>query len=368
MGFAILAPISSGSAQGLPSATPQATPIGAPAPAQPTTPVETLAGSPSILISNGRIKAKVYLPDPQNGFYRGTRFDWSGVIGSLVFENHEFYSPWFTRTSPNVVDFAYDGSDIIAGPSSAITGPVEEFSTNGSALGFNQARPGGTFFKIGVGVLTKPDDAAYSAYRHYPIVDHGHWTVHHSSASVDFTHEVNDKQSRYGYRYTKTVRLMQDQPTLLIEHRLINTGSREISSLVYNHNFLNIDGHGIRAGLTISLPFQLQIEKPLTPDLAAVSANQIRYLKPLSDEETVASPILGFGPTATDYDIRISDPVSNAGVEITADQPLARLSLWSIRSVMAIEPFINMTIQPGKEFSWTYSYRYTGAESVSHPH
>ena len=39
------------------------------------------ADPPTAEIGNGQIKAKIYLPDPVNGFYRSTRFDWSGVAG-----------------------------------------------------------------------------------------------------------------------------------------------------------------------------------------------------------------------------------------------------------------------------------------------
>jgi len=35
------------------------------------------ADYPEARISNRQIKAKVYLPDPKTGFYRGLRFDWS---------------------------------------------------------------------------------------------------------------------------------------------------------------------------------------------------------------------------------------------------------------------------------------------------
>jgi hypothetical protein len=39
-------------------------------------------GPPQTEIKNQHIQAKLYLPDSQNGFYRGTRFDWSGVISA----------------------------------------------------------------------------------------------------------------------------------------------------------------------------------------------------------------------------------------------------------------------------------------------
>lgn len=125
---------------------------------------------PSVRISNGAITATVYLPDAATGFYRGTRFDWSGVIGRLEYRGHTFYSPWFTKTDPAVRDFVNDGTDITAGPQTAITGPAEEFSTSGQGLGYADAAPGGTFIKIGVGILRKPaDGSAYSAFRSYDV-------------------------------------------------------------------------------------------------------------------------------------------------------------------------------------------------------
>ena len=37
---------------------------------------------------------------------------------------------------------------------------------------------------------------------------------------------------------------------------------------------------------------------------------------------------------------------------IRGNRPLSDLNLWSIRSVLALEPFISMTIDPGSEFTW----------------
>ena len=53
---------------------------------------------PAIRLSNGEIKAKVYLPDPVRGYYRATRFDWSGVIASLEYDGHNFFGPWSSAT------------------------------------------------------------------------------------------------------------------------------------------------------------------------------------------------------------------------------------------------------------------------------
>jgi hypothetical protein len=125
---------------------------------------------PGTEITNGIISLRVYLPDASKGFYRGTRFDWSGVVADLRYKGHSYYGPWFSKTDPTVKDFIYDGPDIVAGPCSAITGPVEEFTP---ALGFDEAKSGGRFIKIGVGVLRKPDDDKYEAFRMYDLVDGG---------------------------------------------------------------------------------------------------------------------------------------------------------------------------------------------------
>ena len=55
---------------------------------------------PQAHISNGQIKATLYLPDPERGFYRSTRFDWSGVIASLEYNGHQDHGPWFTGSDP----------------------------------------------------------------------------------------------------------------------------------------------------------------------------------------------------------------------------------------------------------------------------
>ena len=54
-------------------------------------------------ISNGVLKVGFHLPSSDSGFYRGTRFDWSGVIERLEFKGHNYYGPWFTKTDPNVI-------------------------------------------------------------------------------------------------------------------------------------------------------------------------------------------------------------------------------------------------------------------------
>jgi hypothetical protein len=309
-------------------------------------------------ISNGIIQATIHPPNPISGFYRGTRFDWSGVIASLKYSGHNYYGPWFTKTDPTVVDYVYRGSDIVAGPCSAITGPVEEFSTNDEGLGFSEARPGGTFLKIGVGVLRKPDNAKYSMFRLYDVVDQGQWSVQAKPTSIVFTQRVMDPSSGYGYLYQKNVRLVAGKPQMVIEHRLLNIGRRPIVSSVYDHNFLVLDHQPIGPDFTITLPFEIRPAKPVSSALGSVDGKTITYRKQMQGRDLFGVAIEGFGKTADDYKITIENRHVGAGMKITGDRPLESEELWSIRSILAMEPFIHMFIEPGTDFTWKYTYDY----------
>ncbi len=314
--------------------------------------------APEAEITNGPMRVRLYLPDASTGFYRGTRFDWSGVIGGLAYAGHNYYPQWFQRSDPKVHDFIYDGADIVAGPCTAITGPAEEFVANGQGLGFDLAKAGGTFIKIGVGVLRRPDDRNYDPYRLYPIEDGGRWRVTRRSDSIEFRHELADPSTGYAYEYRKTVSVAGDKPRMVLDHGLRNTGKRVIQTSVYNHNFLYLDRQAPGPDFSLTVPFRIRTAQPLESGFAEVREHQIAFSKTLTGEDRVYCAILGFGADPKDYDIRIENRSVGAGVRITADRPLSRVALWAIRAPLSIEPFIDMNIEPGAEFTWRIDYEY----------
>ena len=260
---------------------------------------------PQAEISNGVLHVALYLPDRNKGFYRGTRFDWSGVIRSLEYNGHNYYGPWFTGTDPKVIDFIFEGDDIIAGPCSAITGPVEEFSSQGNALGFDEAKPGGAFIKLGVGVLRKPDGEDYNPYRLYEIVNGGKWNIRINDDSAEFMQELSDQGSGYAYRYTKTITLARGKPEMTLEHKLENTGRRKIETSVYDHNFLVLDKQPTGPDYAVRVPFAIHAQRAEHAELTHIDGNQFTYQKKLEGRETVSAEFSGFGKTGADYKINI---------------------------------------------------------------
>ena len=358
-------------------------------------------GHPSHQITNGEISATIYLPDAKNGFYKTTRFDWSGAIGSLKYKGHEYYGTWFSKIT-DIYDFGYEGpnKDVISADFTAMVGPAEEFG----ALGYNDVPAGGLFVKPGVGALRR-DEANYNHSRPYAIVNGGKWDVKRSRDAVEITHTLNEPSINFGYVYTKIVRLTPGKPQMTISHVLKNTGTKPLVTNVYNHNFTTIDKQTTGPDVEITVPWQMtraargggagrqgaargtppaagaptrQGPPPVDPSaplaagermgtqcgqaqmqsLASPQGNKLVYSKVLEGAECYSASFTGFGAEAKDNDIRIENKKTGAGVHITGDRPLTRFGYWSIRTVVSPEPYIDLNIEAGQQFAWTYTYDY----------
>ena len=299
---------------------------------------------PKAVISNGEVKAVLYLPDANNGFYRGQRFDWSGVIGCLAYKGHTYFGVWFPHYDPNLHD--------------AITGPVEEFrSGNGeSSLKFDEAKPGDPFVKIGVGVLRRPDDAPYKFATPYPVIDGGNWTVHTGKSSATYQHVLKSPIG-IAYVYKKTVSLDKHQPVLTLQHELKNTGTETIDTQVYNHDFYVIDGTPTGPDMTVRFPFDVKAEKDLGNG-ARIEGRQIVYDHELQTGQMAMSFLTGYSGDASSYDIVVENQRTGVGVEQTGDQPISRVNFWSIRTTVCPEAYVHLKIAPGQTARWSIRYRF----------
>jgi hypothetical protein len=300
----------------------------------------TAADFPQAEISNGIVTAKLYLPDAERGYYRATRFDWSGQVASLEYKGHNFFGQWFPKYDPKIHD--------------AIPGPVEEFLSDGKGLGYDEAKPGENFVKIGVGAVRKPDEPQFQQFKTYEIADPGKWTVERGADHVSFTQELRDTNG-YAYVYTKTVLLVKDRPQMVLEHSLRNTGRKAIETSVYEHDFFMIDGLPTGPDVVVKFPFEVRATRDLR-GLAETRGKEFVFLKELQTGQSAFTDLEGFGASPSDYDIRVENRKAGAGVRQTADRPVARLVLWSIRTTVCPEAYIQMKIEPGKESTWRIAY------------
>ena len=299
---------------------------------------------PHAQIANGQVSAVLYLPDGAHGYYRGSRFDWSGVVPCLSYKGHTFFGAWFPHYDPQLHD--------------AITGPVEEFrSADGqSAPFYEQTTPGEAFLKPGIGLLRRTSASPFQFSAPYPLVDGGRWIVHSTPTSVAF-HQVLKPAHGIGYVYKKTLRLDAHLPVLFIEHELKNTGTQPIVTEVYDHDFYMLDNAPSGPGMTVTFPFEPKTEKPLGSGVQ-IDGKRIVYTRELQTGESGYGPITGFSANPADYDITVENTATGVGVQQTSTSPIARMFFWSIRTTVCPEAYIHLDIPPGKTARWTIRYRF----------
>ncbi|NIJ51016.1 hypothetical protein [Dyadobacter arcticus] len=295
---------------------------------------------PETDITNGIIKAKLF-PDESKGYYRGTRFDWAGVVPSLEYKGHSYFGQWNQAPyDPKLHD--------------AIMGPVEEFTP----LNFEEAKPGEQFVKIGVGVLVKPDNKKYTFATDYPIKNAGKWTVKQKKDQVEFTHELVDGVG-YAYVYKKTLKLVKGKPELILEHSLKNTGIKPIEANTYNHNFFMIDKEPSNENIRIVFPFDVKGDGKGFGSIIHAKDKALSYTREIvKGDQVFSAGLQGFGPNAKDYDIRIENTKTRAGVRMTCDRPLEKIVYWACPTTSCPEPYIKLSAQPGQEIKWKINYEF----------
>ncbi len=319
-----------------------------------------LTGAPTATIARGDLRVTIALPDARRGFYRSTRFDWSGMVTGLQRGRTQFYGPWVDGVAANIRDFVDTPAGVVTGPRNAATGPAEEFANrDGETVpGYDTTPVGGSFIKIGVGRLRKDDDRPYDHFRPYTIVDGGRWTIKRGADRIAFVQRVAADAAGYGYEYEKTLSLAPNG-VMVIAHRLRNIGGKSIKTQVYNHNFARFDGAEIGDGVSVTFPFEPT--GPVSdPRLATIAGTSLRYLKTLAPGDRVQLPPQPGDPA------RLTGPISVTGatgatITMQADVPLVRAVLWSIRRTVAVEPFVAIDVAPGGEQRWSWRYTYTGA-------
>ena len=288
---------------------------------------------PSLSLGIPSWHVKIWLPDPESGYYRGTRFDHSGVFASVRLFGKEFCAPWLEACDP----FRHDN----------VQGPAEEFGV----AGFDAAAPGGTFLKIGVGLLRRPDEAQYDHFRLYKIADPGRRETVSDKHSVTMRHILDGY-----YDYTKTIRLGH-LGEMRISHSL--TAFTPLVSNVYNHNFFTLGSYSIRPGREVRFPYPIAGTWREEYDAVyALPADGIGFRKALRKGDTVfCGGVHSVFDDPSPYRFTIRHDGTGQGVEVSSPTPFNRANFWANHRVACIEPFVDFALAPGETFTQDIDYR-----------
>jgi hypothetical protein len=296
---------------------------------------------PTAEIANEQVRMKLYIPDAENGYYRGTRFDWSGVVYSFEYKGHQYFGEWRPTHNPK--------------NSSDITGPVNGFLKPG--LGYDTALPGEEFVRIGVGSLEKPDETKYRAFETYKIVDNGKWIVNKGSESIEFIHELNCPNG-WGYLYKKRIILTEDKPGFEIQYSLKNTGTKTIETDQFNHNFFVIDN--TTPGPDFNVQFRFECMADNTPQNLEekniyTEKNKVIFRKKVENDDVWLS-LKGFSASNKDNWFKVINKKTKAGIYVQGDTPLSKLIFWAFDKPLSPETFLDINVKPRNEMNWTTRY------------
>lgn len=321
-------------------------------------------------------------------YYRGTRFDWAGIIRRLSFAGHDYVDEWFDNYDPTHHD--------------CVCGPVEEFTQIGyeSALETSAPAPTSTqtpvstpapapisastpvkasewlFLKIGVGMLRRPSaESHYDRFNVYEIADPGHrsFDISPDGSSATFRHQLSCNvhsapsdpyhslpYDPVGYDYVKILSIV-GHGEIILSHCLKNTGTLPLAGSVYDHNFFTLDSMQVGPNTLIDFPFKPIGDWRSSYDNVALTESGIRFSRPLAKGESVfmgnLRPAKSTIPESkSGYSFRLQNAVSGAGVIAECPTTFDYMVFWSNHRVACLEPYIPFRILPGETFSWSIKY------------
>jgi len=307
---------------------------------------------PHASITNGGLTLHVYLPDPTKGFYRSTRFDWSGMVGWAECGGHTYFGAWRTPHDPSNYEHG--------------VGTCEEFGLEGDPPLFAEAPLGSPFVKIGVGVLKKTTEK-YDFKEPYPILRAGEWETVIRTTSIQFQQKLSE--GAVGYEYTKTISLLDHSTGFRIHHALRNVGTLPLDTAHYSHAFIRIDDQPIDEHYEVRLPFDsgshdVTIEKP---GYATVNGPVISLLKAVDEGVRLWTPLHNWDAKDVGHSaFTVLNKASGVGLSMAVDRAPCAFNFYAEKTAACPEPFIPITVPPGSTAEWTSEW-IVGVPYPTHP-
>lgn len=308
-------------------------------------PLLTAAEPPPLTLQSGATILTIARPDAEQGYYRGPRFVWGGMVVQAQWNGHTVFTELKQPHNPVLHDHA--------------AGACDEFGIDG-ALGYDEAAvgdatTGGDFLKIGVGALRRTRDKEYFFGHPYPIVRAGTWTVVTLPSEVRFVQEFH-LNTEWGYRYAKTVSVQANGFT--IHNALSNRGTKTIVTDHYNHHMFAIDQQPIDG--TWSLLFGWDVQAKVPQPSFSMTGRALALTGPLTqtlwtDFTWATAPATTVPPTTA---LSLHHAASNTAIDIVIDAPPAKVALYGETRALCPEPFTAIHLEPGQSQSWTTTYTF----------
>lgn len=378
---------------------------------------------------DGDLSVVVYLPkgiktedyndsdEPELTYYYGSRFEHGSMIGSITrkrrytvsvkdddngdsthqeerVDTHVLYGT-DTWRQPHNWNWPESGvglaSEFGVGDDGALCyfrcGWPEATDVTNGVLGYQEARNGDTFLKIGVGELVKgtcPACDSTDDYRFnspYLLAEPPKWRLtrlaknsHNENSAVQLEHEA--RLRNYGYKLIKDVSLTDN--VLSVTTTLQNLGDAPFSTVWYSHHFFTCDGEAVGPGYSLDLNIKGDSSHPLyeepgtwtwaTP-LQEYAIGKlyhdnvhVKMTRPLDPGIRIKAEFLDDGETNGDFTLSACQTSIEAelqSLDFQSHSPDSLLSMYAYnlyieRGTFSPEPqLLIRNLQPGQTVSWT---------------
>jgi len=284
-------------------------------------------------LKNEDIAIHIDYPLEHYGF---SRFDWTGKITSVKFKDRLIT----TVENPKEVNENAFGK-----------GYYNEFGIN-TALGYEEAKVGDWFHKIGIGLLKK-EATEYEFHKSYEIKPavFQYITTKKSIAIQCISATANG----YSYELHKKISLVKNG--FSIHYVLKNTGSKMIHTDEYVHNFIAVDNTPISHHYALKFPFVLQQDlfgEHVNPDTAVLIGEKQFTFVNSPKEQFFFSNLSGGKKVEAKWELHHRK--LGFGILERADFQTNKINLWGWGHVISPELFHEISIVPGESSEWTRNY------------
>lgn len=285
------------------------------------------------ILKNNKLEIQIDLPFENYNF---SRFDWTGKITKVKFQN-VLVSGIERTDAPNEHHFG--------------KGFYNEFGID-TPLGFEETNQGDWFHKIGVGLLKK-EDSPYLFNKNYEIKPAEFNTIPGSN-SISISCKP---QAINGFSYALRKLISIHESSFSIKYYLKNTGEKDIATNEYSHNFMMINNELAGKNYVLRFPFPLNPElfdESVNPEQkVAIGQREITF-KRTPEEQFFFSNLSGGESVQAEWELINLD--SNIGISETTDFQTNKVNLWGWKHVVSPELFFRIFIRPGQSVEWTRNY------------
>lgn len=285
-------------------------------------------------ISSDRLAVEML--EPGSKLYARTRFDWTGFITQVTLDGaHTFCVPESPRP----------------GEGTGGIGLCNEFGSS-APVGYDDARPGDYFPKIGIGLLKRIDDSEYSPFCKYPLQPFP-IGVETARSSVTFTVDPVPVRG-YAVRFVKVV--TADGDRVLVDYTLENVGEKRIVTQEYNHNFVGIDDTPF--GTDYELKFAFDPVPDSEPAAFKVDGSAITW--PAPPKKAYCHALKGFeGKRTPFWELKLR--TSGLAMREQPSFDWARCIFFGTPHLASTEVFVDIAIDPGDSQQWRREYSFSVA-------